>query len=101
MTRIWTKTPSAIQTWLLIRTHSERVPLTKCCDNGGQHKYRLVILFTSLNRNSRIRKKCGRFLLGLAGEKTNNVTRGLQNVGQSFTNQLAGLLTTISAQGVS
>ena len=28
-----------------------------------------------------------RFLVGLASEITNNVTRGLQNVGQSFTNQ--------------
>ena len=32
----------------------------------------------------------GRFLVWLAGEITNNKMRGLQNVGQSFTNQLAG-----------
>ena len=43
----------------------------------------------------------GRFLVGLAGEITNNEIRELQNVGQSFTNQIAGLLTVISAQGVS
>ena len=30
--------------------------------------------------------------MGLAGEITNNVTRGLQNVGQSFTNHLAGFI---------
>ena len=42
-----------------------------------------------------------RFLVGLAGEITDNVTRGLQNVGQSFTNQLTGLSAVISAQGVS
>ena len=29
-------------------------------------------------------KELGRFLLGLAGEITNNVTRGLQNVGQGL-----------------
>ena len=45
-------------------------------------------------------EEAGRFLVGLTGEITNNVTRRLQNVGQSFTNQLAGLLTVISAQGV-
>ena len=39
--------------------------------------------------------------MGFSGEITNNVTRGLQNVGQSITNQLAGLLTAISAQWVS
>ena len=42
----------------------------------------------------------GRFLVGLAGEITNNVTKGLQNVGQRFTNHLADLLTVISAQGI-
>ena len=46
-------------------------------------------------------EELGTFLVVLAGEITNNVTRRLQNVGQSFTNQLAGLLTVISAQGVS
>ena len=46
-------------------------------------------------------EECGRLLVGLAGELTNNVTRGLPNVGQSFTNQLAGLSTVISAQEVS
>ena len=39
--------------------------------------------------------------MGLAGEITNNVTRGLQNLGQSFTNQSADLSTVISVQGVS
>ena len=43
----------------------------------------------------------GRFVVGLVGEITNNVTRGLKNVGQWFTNQLAGLSTLRSAQGVS
>ena len=43
----------------------------------------------------------GIFLVGLASEITNNVARGLQNVGQNFTNQLAGLLTVICTQGVS
>ena len=46
-------------------------------------------------------KEHGRFLVGLAGEIKNNVTRELQNVGQTYTNQLTGLLTVISAQGVS
>ena len=40
-------------------------------------------------------------ILGLVGEIANNVMRGLQNVGQSFINQLVGLFTVISAQGVS
>ena len=35
-------------------------------------------------------EELGRFLVGLAGEITNNVTRGLKNVGQRFTDQLAG-----------
>ena len=38
----------------------------------------------------------GRFLVVLAHEITKNVTRGLQNVGESLKNQLAGLLTVIS-----
>ena len=42
-----------------------------------------------------------KFLLGLAGKITNNVTRGLQNVRQNFTNQLVGLSAVISVQGVS
>ena len=42
-----------------------------------------------------------RFIVGLASEITNNVTRGLQNIGQSSTDQLAGLLTVITTQGVS
>ena len=36
-------------------------------------------------------EELGRFQVGLAGEITNNITNRLQNVGQSFTNQLAGL----------
>ena len=44
-------------------------------------------------------EELGRFLVGLAGEITNNATRGLQNVYQHFTNQLAGLSTVISTQG--
>ena len=43
----------------------------------------------------------GRLLVGLAGKVTNNVTSTFQSVGQSFKNQFAGLLTVISAQGVS
>ena len=39
--------------------------------------------------------------MGLPSDITNNVMKGLQNVGQSFTNQLAGLSAVISAQGVS
>ena len=46
------------------------------------------------------REELGRFLVGLASEMTNNVTRGLQNVSQSFTNQLAGLLIVIHVQEV-
>ena len=46
-------------------------------------------------------EELGRFLMGLPGEITNNVTRGLQNVGPSFANQLVGLLTVRSMQGVS
>ena len=34
-------------------------------------------------------------------KKTNNVSRGLQNVSKNFANWLAGLPTVISAQGVS
>ena len=41
------------------------------------------------------------FLVWLASEIIKNKTRGFQNVGHSFTNQLAGLLTVISAHGVS
>ena len=59
-----------------------------------------VFLFTSLNKKAE-QEELGRFLVGLAGEIKNNVTRGLQNVGQSFTNLLATLSTVISAQGVS
>ena len=47
------------------------------------------------------REERGRFLVGLAGEITNNVKRGLQSVGKSFTNHIAASLTVISAQGVS
>ena len=32
-------------------------------------------------------EELGRFLVGLVGEITNNVTRGFQIVGQSFTDQ--------------
>ena len=46
-------------------------------------------------------EKCGRFLVGLADEITNNIIRRLQNVGPSFTNQVAGLLTVTRSQGVS
>ena len=46
-------------------------------------------------------EELGRFLVALAGEYANNVTRGLKNIDQSFANQLAGLLTVIKAQGVS
>ena len=37
-------------------------------------------------------EELGRFLVGLGGKITNNVTRGLKNVGKSFTNQLAGFI---------
>ena len=47
------------------------------------------------------RGELGGFLVGLTGEITENVTRGLQNVSKSFTDELAGLLTVTSAQGVS
>ena len=46
-------------------------------------------------------EELGRLLVGLTAEITNNIKRGLQNVGPSFINQLAGLSTVISAQGVS
>ena len=39
--------------------------------------------------------------MGLADEIKNNIRRWLLNIGQSFRNQLAGLLIVISAQGVS
>ena len=39
--------------------------------------------------------------MGLATEITNNVTGGLQEVGQNFCSQLSKLSTVISAQGVS
>ena len=76
-----------LYTWLLIGTHIEKVPLTKLSDRGGQHKYRLGVFVYQL----------GKLLVELTSEITNNVTRGLQNVGKRFTNQLAGLLTVISA----
>ena len=44
-------------------------------------------------------EELGRFLVGLASKIPNIITRGLQNV--CFTNQLPGLLTVITAQGVS
>ena len=46
-------------------------------------------------------EEIGRFVVGLAGEITNNVIRGLWNASQNFTNQLTGLLTAISTQGAS
>ena len=57
-------------------------------------------MFTSLNEMADW-EELVRFIVGLAGEITNNAKRGLQNVGQSYTNQLEGLLTVISAQGLS
>ena len=42
-----------------------------------------------------------RFLVGLATESTQNVTGGLQEVGQTFSSQLSKLSTVLSAQGVS
>ena len=45
-------------------------------------------------------EELGRFSVGLASEIMNNVTSGLQNVGQILTSQLAGLSVVISAQGV-
>ena len=41
------------------------------------------------------------FWWGLATEITNNVTGGLQEVGQNFSSQLSKLSTVISVQGVS
>ena len=46
-------------------------------------------------------EELGRFLVGLATDITNNVTGGLQEVGQNFSSQLSKLSTVISAQGVS
>ena len=46
-------------------------------------------------------EELGRVLVGLATEITNNVTGGLQEVGQNFSSQLSKLSTVISAQGVS
>ena len=43
----------------------------------------------------------GRFLVGLANEITNNVTGGLQGIGQNFSSQLSKFSTVISAQDVS
>ena len=42
-------------------------------------------------------EECGRFLVGLATEITNNVMGGLQEVGQNFSSQLSKLSTVISA----
>ena len=71
----------------------------KLSDRKGQHEYRLGVFIYLLKMAEQ--KELHRFLEGLASEITNNVARGLQNIGESFTNQLAGLLTGISAQGVS
>ena len=46
-------------------------------------------------------EELGRFLVGLPDTITDNVTRALQNVCQSFSDELAGLSTVISGQGVS
>ena len=45
-------------------------------------------------------EELGRSLLGLATEITNNVTGGLQEVGQNFSSQLSKLSTVISVQDV-
>ena len=45
-----------------------------------------AFLFTSLNKMADW-EELGKFLVGLAGEIPNNVTMGLQDVGQSFTSQ--------------
>ena len=48
------------------------------------------------------KEELGRFLVGLDSEITNNVTSGIAKLyDQSFTNQLAGLLTVICAHVVS
>ena len=46
-------------------------------------------------------EELGRFLVGLATEITNNVTGGLQEVGQNFSPQLSKFSAVINAQGVS
>ena len=46
-------------------------------------------------------EELGRFLVDLATEITNNVTGGLQEVGQNFSSQLSKLSTVIGARGVS
>ena len=43
----------------------------------------------------------GKFLVWLASKIANNATRGLQNVGKSFTNQLAGFSVAITEWGLS
>ena len=50
---------------------------------GVQHKYRLGVLFISLNYMTEW-EELERFLVGLVGQITNNVTRGSQNAGQSL-----------------
>ena len=57
-----------------------------------------LITFLKIKKKMAEQEKLGRFSVGLAVEITNNVTRGLQNACQSFTNQLLGLLTVISVQ---
>ena len=65
-------------------------------------KYRLCAFIYLFKRKWQNRKKFVDCFVGLAGEnKTNNITRGLQNISQSFTNQLSDLSTVISVQGVS
>ena len=46
-------------------------------------------------------EELGKILVGLATEITNNITGGLQEVGQNFSSQLSQLSTVIGAQGVS
>ena len=41
-----------------------------------------------------------RFLVGLAGEISNDLKRSMQYVGQGFSKHLANLLTVISGQGM-
>ena len=43
----------------------------------------------------------GRFLVDLAGGVSNEIKKGMEDVGKDFSTQLANLSTIISAQGVS
>ena len=69
-----------LPTWirLLIGTHNDKVPLNIPSDKRGQHKYRLCVFIYLFKKKMAEWEELGRFLVGLIGEITHKVARGLQ-----------------------